>query len=207
MKSDRFNKKDLNAHLKESAKKLGFMIWRPYLLILNSTVINAGTFYFGILITKGALEKLNKEEQFAILDHELGHIKRWKEDIFFLFYVASPFIPFIVCFIWVLLCRQVYLKAWLIIAILFLFLFLILRFSKLDSIISLKRISEFGADRISAELGSAKALISALQKKKADNEQSYLRILDCIYFSNRPIYPSTSERIKKLEEFLRGKSI
>jgi len=89
------------------------------------------------------------------------------------------------------------------------FLFLILRVFKLDYMINLKIKSEFEADKISAELGNAKALISALQKKKADREQSYSRILDfilrlytTILFSNHLIYPSTSERIKKLEEFL-----
>ena len=79
----------------------------------------------------------------------------------------------------------------------------------MDSIISLKIKSEFGADRISAELGNAKALISALQKKKADKEQSYSRILDFIlrfYFSNHLIHPPTDERIKKLEGFLKFKN-
>ena len=213
MKLDRINKKDLNAHLKESAKKLGFRIWRPFLLILNSTEINAGIFYFGIFITKGALEKLDKEEQFAILDHEFGHIKRWKEDLFLIFYCLLP-LPFIVYSVFdlllpFLLFRCLILEKVLIYTIPFLFLFLILRFFKLDYMINLKIKSEFEADKISAELGNAKALISTLQKKKADKEQSYSRISDFIlrliprfYFSNHLIHPSTDERIKKLKEFL-----
>jgi len=216
MKLDRINKKDLNAHLKESAKKLGFRIWRPYLLKLNSTKINAGIFYFGIFITKGALEKLDKEEQFAILDHEFGHIKRWKEDIFLIIYCLLP-LPFIVYSIFDLLLHFLLFRCLILekvlITIPFLFLFLILRFFKLDYMINLKIKSEFEADKISAELGNAKALISVLQKKKADKEQSYSRFLDFIlrliprfYFSNHLIHPPIDERIKKLEEFLKFKN-
>lgn len=208
MKLDRINKKALKSHLKESAKKLGFRI-RPHLFIYGANEINARTptCFRLIFISKGALEKLDKEEQFAILDHEFGHIKRWKEDLFLIFYCLLP-LPFIVYSLFdllfpFLLFRCLILEKVFICTIPFLFLFLMLRFFKLDYLIDLKIKSEFGADRISAELGNAKKLISAL--KKADKEQSYSRVLNFIfrfYFSNRRIYPSTDERIKKLEKFL-----
>lgn len=201
MKSGRINKADLKSHLKESAKKLGFRI-RPHLFVCGSNEINARTptCFRIIFISKGALEKLDKEEQFAILDHEFGHIKRWKEDTALLFYLILPLLSIMSLFIGL---KYMYWGIPLYSSILFLFLFLILRFFKLDYLIDLKIKSEFGADRISAELGNAKTLISAL--KKADKEQSYSRGLNFIfrfYFSNRRIYPSTDERIKKLEKFL-----
>ena len=207
MKLDRINKKDLKSHLKESAKKLGFRI-RPHLFIYGSNEINARTptCFRLIFISKGALEKLDKEEQFAILDHEFGHIKRWKEDLFLIIYCLLP-LPFIVYSLSDLLFPFLLFRGFILERVFmctpFLFLFLILRFFKLDYLTSLKIKSEFEADRISAELGNAKALISTL--KKADKEQSYSRILNFIfrfYFSNSRIYPSTDERIKKLEKFL-----
>ena len=189
--------RDLKSHLNESAKKLGFMI-RPRLfrlpLILSPNEIDARTFYLGIFISKGALEKLDKEGQFAILDHELGHITGWKEDVFLIFYFLLPLIA--------LGCT--YFGKHFLYALPFIFLFAILRSPKLvDYMANLKIKSELGADRITAELGNTKALISVL--KKENKEQSYSWVSKFIfkfYFSNCPSYPSLAERIKKLEEFL-----
>jgi len=86
---------ELKLHLNESAKKLGYRLFHPALIMITSNIINSYTNYFGVCITTTAIEKLEKREQFAILDHELGHIKWWKKDLFFVFYVVSP-VPFIV---------------------------------------------------------------------------------------------------------------
>ncbi len=84
-------------------------------------------------------------------------------------------------------------------------IFLIIRFFKLDYVINLKIKSELRADRISAELGSSEALISALKKMekyiKELPQSKGLVLLSNVYFAEQPFYPSIDDRIKKLDEF------
>ncbi len=189
------NKGDLKTHSTESAKSLGFTSWPVILLKTDSNGIIANTIPFLriILINITALEKMNTNEQFASIDHEMGHIKKLKEDWLIYFYLISP-MPFIGYSIFLPIVNF---KFWLATIPLF-FIFLIIRFFKLDYVIGLKRKSEFEADRISAELGNTKSLISTLKKigKNIRTENKFY----WIYFSNRPFYPSIEERIKKLEE-------
>ncbi len=207
------NKGDLKSHFKESKKKL--RIRHPVLLLKISNEIYACTFFLGVIISSRVIEKLNKEEQFAIIDHELGHIKRWTADLFLIFYVLSP-IPLIGSIIGDIILDILFkftnlnvLNSWE----LFLFLiFLILRFFGLDLMVKLKVKSEFEADRISAELGNAKALVSALKKMEENAKKqppsgiqkhigNFINFVITVYLANRPTHPSTEERIKKLEDF------
>lgn len=188
---------ELKLHLTDSAKKLGFTIM-PILINTDSNGIIANTpsFVRIILVNTSAIEKMEKKEQFAILDHELGHIKWWKKLLIFLLYFISPFTV-------ILLPIP---KMWPY-AIPFLILFVIFRFSKLGYIVNIKYNAELMADKTSAELGNSEAMISILRRTENYNqEQTFPRIKNFIYwfnwfyFSNRSSHPSISERIKNLEE-------
>lgn len=200
-------KGDIKTHFNESKKKL--KIWHPVLLLrIASDEINANTIFFGVIIHSIVIEKLNKDEQFAIIDHELGHIKRWG-DWFLLIYFVAP-VVFIAYSIDIVMFNFP-LKQWLGTLLLFV-IFLILRFFKPDYVPDLKMKSEFEADRISAELGNAKALISALNKMEEHAKKqplsgiqkhigNFINFIITVYLANRPTHPSTKERIKKLEDF------
>ncbi len=200
-------KGDLKSHSTESAKRLGFTLWPVILLKTDSIGVIANTIPFLriILINITALEKLNKNEQFAAIDHEKGHMKKLKEDFFIYFYLISP-VPFITYSILLPISNF---KSWLATIPLF-FIFLIIRFFKLDYVINLKIKSELGADRISAELGNSETLISGLKKAekyiKEISPPKILVLLSNVYFAKRPFYPSIDERIKKLEEFSQKQS-
>lgn len=193
---------ELKSHLNESARKLRCRL-PIFLLSVTSNLINAGTFYLGVCISTAAIERLEIKEQFAIIDHELGHIKKWKNDLIILFYFISP-IPFIALPIALIFWTRAIFIMWLCSAPFF-GLFLCLRFFKLGGIIKIKINSEFMADKTSAELGNAEALISALIKiEKYNVEQSVSWIAEHLYsfyFSDKNFYPPTNERIEKLEEF------
>ncbi|MCZ7357588.1 MAG: M48 family metalloprotease [Candidatus Methanoperedens sp.] len=197
------NKGDLKSHFNKSKKKLG--IRHPVLLLkIASDEMNAGAFFFGVIIYSIVLEKLNKDEQFAFLDHELGHIKRWK-DLFLIIYFLMP-LTLLVLGVFIVLNLLFYFKIrFLEIWLPLLFTFLVLRFSLLNHMINLKIKSEYGADKISVGLGNAKALISALKKvKECAKNQPFSRfqeLINVIYFANRPTHPSIEERIIRLEEF------
>ena len=172
---------ELKSHLIESKKKLKLRFLPLFFFSITSNAINAGMFYLGIYMNTATIEILNKDEQFAVLDHELGHIICWKNDLILLLYLASP-----VVFI----------------------LFLILRIFMLDYIVNIKINAEFAADKTSAELGNSHGLISSLTKIENYDHKKSSKIMLIIenfifwfYFSNRSFYPSTSERIKKINEY------
>ena len=172
---------ELKSHLNESKKKLKLKLLPVFFFSVNSNVINAGMFYLGLYMNTATIKMLNKDEQFAVLDHELGHIICWKNDLILLLYLASP--PFIIPF-------------------------LILRFFMLDYIVNMKINSEFAADKTSTYLGNSHGLISSLTKIENYNHKKSSKIMLIIenfifwfYFSNRSFYPSTSERIKKIKEY------
>lgn len=191
---------ELKSHLSESKKKLKLRLLPLFLFSITSNAITAGTFYFGVYVSTSAIKKLNKDEQFAVLDHELGHIRWLKSDLVLLFYFTSP-----VFFINYLLFRDYMMCLY---TLPFFILFLILRFFMLEHIVNRKLNSEFIADKTSAELGNSHVLISALTKIENCNQKNSSKIVLIIikfiywfYFSNRSFYPSTSERIKKINEY------
>ena len=172
---------ELKSHFNESKKKLKLRFLPLFLFSTSSNEINARTLYLAVCISTATIKILNKDEQFAILDHELGHVKCWKSDLILLLYLAST---------------------------VFIVPFLILRFFRLDYIVNIKRNAEFAADKISVELGNSQGLISLMTKKENDDHKKSSNILNIIenfvfrfYFSNRSCYPSTSERIKKINEY------
>ncbi|MDD5472662.1 MAG: M48 family metalloprotease [Candidatus Methanoperedens sp.] len=139
--------------------------------------------------------------------HELGHIKRWK-DLILIIYFLLPF-TLVAPSVFIVLNLLFYFKIrFLGILLPLLFTFLLLRFFLLDQMIELKMKSEFEADRISAELGTAKALISALKKtEEYAKKQPISRIqgqignlIATIYWAKHPSHPSTEERIKNIED-------
>lgn len=204
------NRGDLKSHFNESKRKL--RLRHPILLLkMISDEMNAFQFLFGVIIPSIVLEKFTKEEQFAIIDHELGHIKRWR-DMFLVFYFVAPLV-FLAYILVVIFNMGIYFPhliwiAWPWISTLSFVIFLILRFLFLNYILHQKKESEFRADRISGELGNAKALISVLKKmEEYDRKQPSPRIekhvgtlIATIYLAKRFTHPSTEERIRKLEE-------
>lgn len=191
---------ELKSHLIESKKKLKLRFLPFFFFSKTSNAINAGMFYLGIYMNTATIEILNKDEQFAVLDHELGHIKCWKSDLTLLLYLASP-----IFFIAYLLSRNYIICLYI---LPFFILFLILRIFMLDYIVNMKLNAEFAADKISAELGNSHGLISSLTKiENYDHKKSSKIVLIIIkfiywfYFSNRSFYPSISERIKKVREY------
>lgn len=190
---------ELKSHLSESKNKLKLKIL-PIILMMNHSKIPAGTFYLGIYVSTETIEKLNINEQFAVLDHELGHIVSWKNDLIFLLYIISPvlFTVIFLCFLYTryIMCLYTLLP--------FIILFLILRFCMLNKIVSISHDSEFMADKISAELGNSDALISALIKIEKSHSSNVSKIVDIVrwfYISNHPLHPLTSERIKKVRKY------
>lgn len=203
------NKGDLISHINESKRKLGLR--HPILLFkIASDEIDAGAFFFGIRINTAVLEKLDINEQFAVIDHELGHIVRWKDGLFILFYISFP-IPIVINGLYLILLSILFHRLpqvdWFYtrFSIILFFIFLILRFLKLGHLIKLKINSEFKADETSAKLKNATALVSALKKMESIKGQTSPKIkihINRFYFANRPTHPSTDERIKKLEEYI-----
>lgn len=198
--------KDLKLHLSESKKKLKLRLLPLFFFSVTSNAIAAGTFYFGVCVTTTAIQKLNENEQFAVLDHELGHIVSWKNELIYFLYIISLPILFIVLFVCFLYTRSI---MCLYILLPFITLFLIFRICFLKKIVGYSHDSEFMADKISAELGNSDALISALIKiEKHYQEKPHLnsisKIFDIVrwfYISNHPPHPLTSERIKKVKEY------
>ena len=191
---------ELKSHLIESKKKLKLRLLPLFLFSMTSNAITAGTFYFGVYVSTSLIEKLNKDEQFAVLDHELGHIRWLKNDLILLLYFTAP-----ILFIDYLLFRNYTMCLY---TLPFFILFLILRIFMLDYIVNIKINAEFAADKTSAELGNSHGLISSLTKiEKYDHKKSSKIMLIIenfifwFYFSNRSFYPSTSERIKKINEY------
>ena len=172
---------ELKSHFIESKKKLKLRFLPLFLFNIASNEINARTLYLAVCISTATIKLLNKDEQFAVLDHELGHVKCWKNDLILLLYLASPA---------------------------FIIPFLILRFFMLDYIVNIKKNAEFAADKISVELGNSQGLISLMTKKENDNHKKSSKFVLIIenficrfYFSDRDFYPSISERIKRINEY------
>ena len=191
---------ELKSHLIESKKKLKFRLLPIFFFSITSNAINAGMFYLGIYMNTATIQTLNKNEQFAVLDHELGHIKWLKSDLILLFYLISP-----IFFIVYLLCRDYVMCLY---TLPFFILFLIIRIFMLDHVVNMKLNAEFAADKTSAELGNSHGLISSLTKIENYDHKKSSKIMCIIekfifwfYFSNRSFYPSTSERIKKINEY------
>lgn len=172
---------ELKSHFIESKKKLKLRFLPIFLFSTSSNEINARTSYFAVFVSKATIKMLNKDEQFAILDHELGHVKCWKSDLILFLYLIST---------------------------VFIVPFLILRFFRLDYIVNIKKNAEFAADKISVELGNSQGLISLMTKKENDNHKKSSKFVLIIenficrfYFSDRDFYPSISERIKRINEY------
>ena len=201
MKINLIRSEELRSHLIESKKKLKLRFLPIFFFSITSNAINAATFYFGVYITTATIQMLNKDEQFAVLDHELGHIRCWKNDFILLFYLISP-----IFFINYLLFREYVMCLY---TFPFFILFLILRIFMLEHVVNMKLNAEFAADKTSAELGNSHGLISALTKiENYDHKKSskivlmIFKLIFWIYFSNRFFYPSTSERINKINEYM-----
>ena len=191
---------ELKSHFIESKKKLKLRFLPLFFFSITSNAINAGMFYLGIYMNTATIEILNKDEQFAVLDHELGHIRYLKNDLIFLLYLALPLL-----FIPSFLFRQYIMCLY---TLPFFILFLILRIFMLDYIVNMKINTEFAADKTSAELGNSHGLISSFTKIENHDHKKSSKIMLIIenfifwfYFSNRSFYPSTSERIKKIKEY------
>ena len=191
---------ELKSHFIESKKKLKLRFLPLFFFSITSNAINAGMFYLGIYMNTATIEILNKDEQFAVLDHELGHIRYLKNDLIFLLYLALPLL-----FIPSFLFRQYMMCLY---TLPFFILFLILRIFMLDYIVNIKINAEFAADKTSAELGNSHGLISSLTKIDNYDHKKFSKIVLTIikfiywfYFSNRSFYPSIRERIEKINEY------
>ena len=191
---------ELKSHFIESKKKLKLRLLPLFLFSMTSNAITAGTFYFGVYVSTSLIEKLNKDEQFAVLDHELGHIRWLKNDLILLLYFTAP-----ILFIDYLLFRNYTMCLY---TLPFFILFLILRIFMLDYIVNIKINAEFAADKTSAELGNSHGLISSLTKIDNYDHKKFSKIVLTIikfiywfYFSNRSFYPSIRERIEKINEY------
>lgn len=195
----------LEKHISESSGILGLSSI-PHLVVEEQDIPNARTNLSKILITTSALEIFTEEEQYAIIDHELGHISNKYKDWAFYSYLMLPFISFMML-LWIGLSVLPVLSTTLL--LFSLVLFVLLRFPLNQRIIELKRRSEFEADIISAKLGNKYALISALLKLKPllnndkgsrDSYHSIVQLIFRFYFSKMNFYPSIEERIGKLKE-------
>ena len=206
MGNDRNRLLSLEEHISESSGILGLRSI-PHIVVEKRGPPNARTNLSKILITTSALDIFTEEEQFAIIDHELGHISNKYKDWIFYAYLMLPFIAFMML-MWIGLSVLPVLST--MVLLFSLLLFVILRFPLNQRIIKLKRRSEFEADRISAKLGNKGALISALLKLKPllnENEgargsyHSIVQLIFRFYFSKNNVYPSIEERIERLEVY------
>lgn len=204
MSNDRNKLLSLEKHISESSRTLGLSSI-PRIVVEEQSVPNARTNLSKILITTSALEIFTEEEQYAIIDHELGHISNKYKDWIFYAYLMLPFIAFMML-LWIGLSVLPVLSA--MVLLFSLMLFAILRFPLNQRIIELKRRSEFEADNISAKLGNKDALVSALVKLKPllnedkgsrESYHSIVHLIFRIYFSRMNFYPSIEERIGKLK--------
>ena len=208
MKQDKINIEYLQSHTNKSALILG--MHPPSIKVKHSDKLDAHAYglFKKIIITTTVLNVLNTNEQFAILDHELGHLKRWKRESIILFYLALPVATPVLTFIIVITkSLSVFPFPWYYAMLPFLF-FLTIIILKFDYIWNIKREMEFEADSTSVKLKNTKALIYALKKINEFDERhkkpwGYLILnfyIDACFLW-KPHNPSIDERIKKLEDF------
>jgi Zn-dependent protease with chaperone function len=203
---DDYDTQHLNDHISNSSKRLGLKVV-PKLSIENKSYPNARTNFYRICITRSILELLTKEEQYAVIDHELGHIKNKFLDAPLLIYILLPFLPFIMYALNLTFHSALFSPIEMVLSFL---LFGLFRFPFNQEIIDAKKKSEFAADKVSAKLGNKHTLQSALLKvgsqlemNKMPKDRYYYFTFTVfkLYFSKLDPYPTIEDRVEKLESY------
>lgn len=203
MKQDEINIEYLRSHTNKLALILG--MHPPSIKVKHSDKFDAHVcgLFKKIIITTTLLNVLNTNEQFAILEHESGHLKRWKKEAIVPFYLALPIIT--LAFV-MMESLSIFPAPWYYAMLPFSF-FLTIIILKFDYIWNIKRKMEFEADSTSAKLKNTKALICALKKMEEFDEmhkKPWVYTIINFYidacFLWKSHNPSIDERIKKLED-------
>jgi Zn-dependent protease with chaperone function len=146
-------------------------------------------------------------ELFALLAHELGHIKQLKKEIPFLLYITSfvAFLIFVMQLGGLALGRPL---TFFYTNFIFSLPFLIIRCFFIEFIAKVKHSAEFGADRIVVELGYGAEFKSVLKLMDAERREylplnsrrrEFAKKLLHFLFSHYGTHPSSKERIEKIE--------